>query len=457
MNQFETALENVGITQPYSMDAEQAVLGTAIIDPDSTSRIMELVKPEYFYSRQNRGIFEQISRLFLANIPSDYITVVNAVSLAGIFNSDNDAKVYIASIAETVPSISNLDYYINILKENHVKRQLMGVAQSILKEVGATQDVDLLIEGAEQRIYDLRQGKDVRTLRPIAAAASESFKRLHDLSGPDREKYLGVPTGYSYLDYKLGKMGKSDLIIIAARPGMGKTSFALNIATNVAMYQKIPVAIFSLEMSSTQLTDRLLSSYAGVSNQSLRTGEIEEWDAITGALDRIASMPIYVDDTPDITVADMKRKIRRLNREPGTGNVGLIVVDYIQLMSSGKRNENRVQEISDITRNLKIMAKEFDVPVIALSQLSRSAEKRTGSSGRPQLSDLRDSGSIEQDADSVMFLYREAYYKKDEARDQTSAECIIAKNRHGETGTVNLAWDGAHTRFYDLDYQHNER
>ena len=242
-----------------------------------------------------------------------------------------------------------------------------------------------------------------------------------------------------------------------ARPGMGKTSFALNIATNIAGSQKLPVAIFSLEMSNEQLTERILSSHAGISSNALRTGDIQiaEWDTITNAIGQIADFPIYLDDTPNITVSDMKAKIRRLNQNPETPDVGVVIIDYIQLMSTGRRSENRVQEISEITRNLKIMAKELDVPIIALSQLSRSAEKGSGRDSRPQLSDLRDSGSIEQDADVVLFLYRDAYYNKSEDADQTLAECIIAKNRHGESGTIPLSWDGAHTRFYDVDFTHN--
>ncbi|MEG1783130.1 MAG: DnaB-like helicase C-terminal domain-containing protein, partial [Oscillospiraceae bacterium] len=256
----------------------------------------------------------------------------------------------------------------------------------------------------------------------------------------------------------LSRMGKTDLVILAARPGMGKTSFALNVATNIAKDSKLPVAIFSLEMSSEQLTERILSSVAGINSQSLRTGNIQvnEWDNITDALGRIGDFPIFLDDTPNITVSEMKAKIRRLNQNPETPNVGAVIIDYIQLMSTGKRTENRVQEISEITRNLKIMAKELEVPIMALSQLSRSAEKGAGRDGRPQLSDLRDSGSIEQDADVVLFLYRDAYYNKDENADQTLAECIIAKNRHGESGSIPLAWDGAHTKFYDVDFSHRD-
>ena len=458
MNQLEIALEGMGINQPFSIEAEQAVLGAAIIDPDLVSTIVEQVKSEYFYVKQNRLIFNEILTLFMANTPSDFVTVVDAVLSAKIFSDENDAKVYLSQMADTVPSLSNVMYYAKILKDKYMVRYVMDTAAEIIRMAQESADADLLLESAEQKIYALRQGKDTQSLKHISDAAAKSFDRLRKLSGKDKEKYQGIPTGFRFLDDKLGKMGRSDLVILAARPGMGKTSFALNIATNIAGSQKLPVAIFSLEMSNEQLTERILSSQAGISSNSLRTGDIQisEWDIITNAIGQIADYPIYLDDTPNITVSDMKAKIRRLNQNPETPNVGVVVVDYIQLMSTGKRSDNRVQEISEITRNLKIMAKELDVPIIALSQLSRSAEKGSGRDGRPQLSDLRDSGSIEQDADVVLFLYRDAYYNKSEDADQTLAECIIAKNRHGESGTIPLSWDGAHTRFYDVDFTHND-
>jgi replicative DNA helicase len=255
-------------------------------------------------------------------------------------------------------------------------------------------------------------------------------------------------------------LGRGDLIILAARPGMGKTSFALNIATRVAMQQKVPVAIFSLEMTKEQLTNRILSAEAGIDSQAFRTGALrsEDWEYLALATEKLHDAPIYMDDTSGITITEMKAKIRRVNQDPTRPNVGLIVIDYLQLMTTGQRSENRVQEISSITRNLKIMAKEMNVPIIALSQLSRAVEKQgNNSSHRPQLSDLRDSGSIEQDADCVLFLYRDSYYASqnpDGAEvDADTAECIVAKNRHGETSTVPLGWDGAHTRFMDVDFK----
>ena len=286
-------------------------------------------------------------------------------------------------------------------------RQLMGVAKDILQDAGDEPDADLLLENAEQRIYEIRSGRDSSALTPLSSSMVETLTNLQKISGPDADKYKGIPTGFRLLDTVLTGLGRGDLIILAARPGMGKTSFALNIATRVAMQQKVPVAIFSLEMTKEQLTNRILSAEAGIDSQAFRTGALrsEDWEYLALATEKLHDAPIYMDDTSGITITEMKAKIRRVNQDPTRPNVGLIVIDYLQLMTTGQRSENRVQEISSITRNLKIMAKEMNVPIIALSQLSRAVEKQgNNSSHRPQLSDLRDSGSIEQDADCVLFL-----------------------------------------------------
>ena len=371
--------------------------------------------------------------------------------------------MYLTGLAETVPSISNVQAYAKIVQEKYLVRQLMGAAKDILEQSGEEPDADLLLESAEQKIYEIRSGRDTSALTSISSVIVDTLVNLQKIAGPDRDKYAGIPTGFTYLDTVLTGMGRSDLIILAARPGMGKTSFALNIATNVAKKQKIPVAIFSLEMTKDQLTSRILSAEAGIDSQAFRTGKLkeEDWDDLARASEMLHDAPIYMDDTSGITIPEVKAKIRRINQDPSRPDIGLVIIDYLQLMTSGRRTENRVQEISDITRNLKIMAKELNVPVIALSQLSRSAEKATGRSDhRPQLSDLRDSGSIEQDADVVLFLYRQAYYNshqdgaEEQQADERTAECIVAKNRHGETSTVQLGWDGAHTRFMNLDFSH---
>ena len=459
----ELNLESMGVNLPYNMQAEQSVLGAALLQADIIPELVELLRPEMFYARQNGQIFAEMVRLFTAGQTVDFVTLLDAVTGEGVFESADAAKVYLTGLAETVPSISNVQAYAKIVQEKYLVRQLMGAAKDILEQSGEEPDADLLLESAEQKIYEIRSGRDTSALTSISSVIVDTLVNLQKIAGPDRDKYAGIPTGFTYLDTVLTGMGRSDLIILAARPGMGKTSFALNIATNVAKKQKIPVAIFSLEMTKDQLTSRILSAEAGIDSQAFRTGKLqdEDWDDLARASEMLHDAPIYMDDTSGITIPEVKAKIRRINQDPSRPDIGLVIIDYLQLMTSGRRTENRVQEISDITRNLKIMAKELNVPVIALSQLSRSAEKATGRSDhRPQLSDLRDSGSIEQDADVVLFLYRQAYYNshqdgaEEQQADERTAECIVAKNRHGETSTVQLGWDGAHTLFMNLDFSH---
>ena len=456
----EVSLASLGIQMPYSMQAEQSVLGAALVDETVLNRLITDMEPEMFYSDQNRAIYETMRSLYTESEAVDIVTLVNALASNKTFASADDAKVYLARIAETLPSVSNVDSYFKIVKEKYQGRRLIDAARSILNETASGEDADLLLESAEQKIYDIRSGRDKSGVKTIRESILEVIDTMQKLSGADRDKFAGIPTGFNYLDTVLTGLGRSDLIILAARPGMGKTSFALNIATRVAMQQKVPVAIFSLEMTKEQLTNRILSAEAGIDSQAFRTGALrsEDWEYLALATEKLHDAPIYMDDTSGITITEMKAKIRRVNQDPTRPNVGLIVIDYLQLMTTGQRSENRVQEISSITRNLKIMAKELNVPIIALSQLSRAVEKQgNNSSHRPQLSDLRDSGSIEQDADCVLFLYRDSYYASqnpDGAEvDADTAECIVAKNRHGETSTVPLGWDGAHTRFMDVDFK----
>ena len=430
----ELNLESVGINLPYNMQAEQSVLGAVLLKPETLTDLVEIIRPEMFYTRQNAQIYSEMLRLFTSDQTIDFVTLLDAVISDGVFPSADEAKVYLTGLAETVPSISNVKAYAQIVQEKYLVRQLMGVAKDILQDAGDEPDADLLLENAEQRIYEIRSGRDSSALTPLSSSMVETLTNLQKISGPDADKYKGIPTGFRLLDTVLTGLGRGDLIILAARPGMGKTSFALNIATRVAMQQKVPVAIFSLEMTKEQLTNRILSAEAGIDSQAFRTGALraEDWEYLALATEKLHDAPIYMDDTSGITITEMKAKIQR--------------------------SENRVQEISSITRNLKIMAKEMNVPIIALSQLSRAVEKQgNNSSHRPQLSDLRDSGSIEQDADCVLFLYRDSYYASqnpDGAEvDADTAECIVAKNRHGETSTVPLGWDGAHTRFMDVDFK----
>ena len=437
----EVSLASLGIQMPYSMQAEQSVLGAALVDETVLNRLITDMEPEMFYSDQNRAIYETMRSLYTESEAVDIVTLVNALASNKTFASADDAKVYLARIAETLPSVSNVDSYFKIVKEKYQGRRLIDAARSILNETASGEDADLLLESAEQKIYDIRSGRDKSGVKTIRESILEVIDTMQKLSGADRDKFAGIPTGFNYLDTVLTGLGRSDLIILAARPGMGKTSFALNIATNVARQQKVPTIIFSLEMTCEQLTDRILSSTANIDSQAFRTGRLNnsDWNDFAQATSLLYNAPIYMDDSSGISVPEIKAKIRTINQDPKKEKIGLVIIDYLQLMQSAKRTEN--------------------VPVIALSQLSRAAEKTTGRSDhRPQLSDLRDSGSIEQDADIVLFLYRAAYYNaqngEENQANENEAECIVAKNRHGETSVVRLGWDGAHTRFSNLDVTH---
>lgn len=430
-----------GFEMPHSIEAEQTVLGSILIQPDVLSVVLEHLKPESFYNDQHRQLFSIIIRMFSDGSKADIITVLNEALSAGIFETAAEGKNYLASIMQAVPSVSNIEDYCTIVAEKYYARSLASVAQQILGEVAdGSYDAKTLLDAAEQKIYDIRQGKDVKGLTPINEVVYESYDRLSKITGPDKEKYLGAKTGFTLLDAITTGLNRSDLILLAARPGMGKTSFALNIASNVARHTEKDVAVFSLEMSKEQLATRLLSTEALVDSNKLRSGKLQQsdWVRLASSADVLCHLTMYIDDTAAITVQQMKAKLRRIK------NLGLVVIDYLQLMTSTLKTDNRVTIISEITRQLKIMAKELDVPIILLSQLSRGPEQRPDK--RPMLSDLRESGSIEQDADIVMFLYRDAYYNKESTQPNIS-ECIVAKNRHGETGTVEMIWDGQFTRF----------
>ncbi len=430
---------------PHSIEAEQSVLGAILLDPGCISTALEYIKSDSFYLRQHQQLFSLMITMFSTARSIDYITVLNEAVSAQIFDSEQSAKVYLAQLMDLVPTTANVESYCRIVQERSYLRSLIQVAHEIIDNVNESQgDAKNLLDLAEQRIFEIRQGRDATGLTKINDVIIQTYDQLQKLSSDERSKYLGLKTGYSGLDRITTGLNKSDLILIAARPAMGKTSFVLNMATNVAKLSGKQVAIFSLEMSKEQLVSRMLSSEARISSHNLRMGTLtaDEWVRLASAAEILSQTEIYLDDIPSATVADMKAKLRRLP------NLGLVVIDYLQLMSTGRRDGNRVQEISEITRNLKIMAKELDVPVVTLSQLSRSPDSRTDH--RPMLSDLRESGSIEQDADIVMFLYRDAYYNQ-ESEEQNIAECIVAKNRHGETDTVRMHWDGAHTLFTSLE------
>ncbi len=431
---------------PHSIEAEQSVIGAVLADPSVLPIVMEKIKPEYFYSEQHKQIYSIITRMFTSGQPADIITVLNEADQLHIFQSAAEGRRYLAEIADTLPSTSNVESYCKIVADKYFIRNLGYTARSILEDIQSGEhDAQLLLDAAEQRIYDIRQGRSVNGLVPLADAVTEAYDRLGRISGPDKEKYIGARTGFTLLDSITSGLNKSDLIIIAARPGMGKTSFAMNIATNVARRGDKEVAVFNLEMSKEQLATRIISTEALVSSDILRNGRIspDDWVKLATSCGYLSTLPMFIDDTASMTVQQMKAKLRRMK------NLGLVIIDYLQLMESTTKSDSRVIIVSEITRQLKVMAKELNVPVILLSQLSRGVESRNDK--RPMLSDLRDSGSIEQDADIVLFLYRDAYYNK-ESTQQNISECIIAKNRHGETGSVKLIWDGEHTRFSNPDF-----
>lgn len=438
-------LEALGVNLPYSIEAEQAVLGAVIVDSSTLYEVTGIVSPEHFYHKQNGAIFKEMGLLFAGGKPIDFITVLDATVTSGIFENEDEAKVYLYGITETVPSMSNVASYARIVYDKYLLRSLINVSRDIMQNSSdAQENASTLLDFAEQKIYEIRSGRDSSELYKLDAVIMQTLDQLNRLTGPDREKYLGVPTGFRHLDKVLTGLNKSDLIILAARPGVGKTSFALNVATNVAKHSEKAVAIFSLEMTTSQLAARILSSEAKVSSQAFRTGEMQpdDWVRIAQTTDVLAKANMYLDDTSGISVAEIKAKARRLD------NLGLIIVDYLQLMGGSGRSESRVQEISDITRAFKIMAKELDVPIILLSQLSRSNEKQAR---RPMLSDLRDSGSIEQDADIVLFLHREGQNDEDES-ENNEILLMVAKNRHGEVTNIRLHWDGQYTQFTSMEY-----
>ncbi len=459
MERSTLTVEGLGLSLPYSIEAEQAVLGAAILNNELVPQMVSRLRQEYFYSKQNGEIFAELCAMSNAAAAVDFITLLGRVTDAGIFENADAAKLYLTDLAQTVPHLSNMDSYMDIIEEKHQIRMLMNAACEMLDMAGKEPDAKLLMETAEQRIYDIRRGRDQNVMESMRSVLLKTLAYLQEIS--QNGGNVGVPTGFTQLDKVLsGGFGKSDLVILAARPGMGKTSFALNIATNVAKKAGIPVAIFSLEMSRDQLVTRILSSEAGISSHALRTGDLKDcWRDIAIASERMGEMPIFLDDTPSITTAEIKAKVRRLNQDPERPDIGLIVIDYLQLMNSGIRTDSRVQAVSEITRNLKILAKELQVPVLCLSQLNRSTERGNNNNHRPSLADLRDSGSIEQDADEVLFLLREAYYDDGSGESQTDSSkaiCIVAKNRHGETNDVELGWDGAHTRFVNVEYYAHE-
>ena len=450
-NQISSSYD--GLHMPYSPEAEQALLGAIILESDVFDKVIEYIKsPDYFYVSLHKLIFKTMTEMVNFGGKIDFVTLLEKLKQTGSFD-ETTGKTYLYDLVNNCPSISNAEAYAEVIRDKYNIRRLITAAREIIDDATAgTEDTSVIIDSAEQKIFDIRQGNEKKGLERINSVIMQTFDRLDALNSTTDDSMKPVSTGIGDLDRVITGLNRSDLILLAARPGMGKTSFALNIARYVACTAKKTVAFFSLEMSKEQLASRLLSAEALIEGTKLRIGKLndEEWDRLIPASDILGKSELYLDDSPGITITEMKSKLRRMRK------LDLVIIDYLQLMGSGRRIDNRVQEISEITRNLKILAKEMNVPVITLSQLSRASEQRTDH--RPQLSDLRDSGSIEQDADIVLFLYREGYYDKESGEDSAaptadmnSGECIVAKNRHGETNIVKLHWQGEFMRFTGTD------
>mgnify|MGYP003175369997 FL=1 len=437
----------LGKEPPHDEDAEQAVLGSMLTDNDAVMAAVEVLKEDAFYREDNKIIYQAILNLYSKSEPIDIITLKDELESMGKFEQVGGFE-YLASLPDKVPTTANVQKYIKIVEEKSVLRNLIKTANEII-ELGynPTEDVEDIMDGAEKKIFDIMQSKNTKSYTPIKDVLVESFTNLEKLYN-QKQHVTGVPTQFYDLDDKTAGLHGSELILVAARPAMGKTAFALNIATNAALRANVPVAIFSLEMSKDQLVNRMLCSEAMVDSNKVRTGKLDEedWTKLAEAIGPLSEAGVYIDDTPGISVMEIRTKCRKLKMEK---NIGLVVIDYLQLISgSNKRNGSREQEISEISRSLKVLAKELNVPVIALSQLSRAVEQRDDH--RPMLSDLRESGAIEQDADIVMFLYRDDYYNKESA-EKDIAEVIIAKQRGGSTGTVKLYWMGNYTKFVNIE------
>lgn len=438
----------LGKIPPNDVEAEQAVIGSMLTDRDAVISAIEILKEEDFYREDNKTIYEAILNLYNRSEPIDIITLKAELTSMGMFEKIGGLE-YIVGLPEKVPTTANVERYINIVKEKSELRRLIKAANEIIEQgYDPTENIDDIMNSAEKKIFNIMQDKDQKTYSAIKDVLIDAFTELEQLYN-QKQHITGVPTGFIDLDYKTAGLHNSDLILIAARPAMGKSAFALNIATNAAVKAKVPAVLFSLEMSKEQMVNRILCSEAMVDSNKVRTGKIDDddWIKLADTMGDLSEAPIYIDDTPGISINEIRAKCRKLKLER---NIGLVVIDYLQLVqgSSKKASGSREQEISEISRSLKILAKEINVPVIALSQLSRAPEQRPDH--RPMLSDLRESGAIEQDADIVMFLYRDDYYNED-SEDKGLAEVIVAKHRAGSTGTVKLVWLGNYTKFANME------
>ena len=434
--------EEMGRRMPFSLDAEQSVLASIMIDPSCMDNIAALVSADDFYLSEHREIFSVMQRMYLKSKNIDVVTLINELAVNGVYD-EAGGREYLRLLAETVPTAANAKDYAKIIRDKAILRQLIGAGEAIAEAAYAGEDeAERLVEFAETKVFNIAEGRENKSFVHIRDAIVMVYDRLNTLkNNPDAVK--GTPTGFTDLDNVIVGLGNSDLVLVGARPGMGKTSFTMNLATAAAAKTKKTVCVFSLEMSAEQLANRMLSSEAQIDSYKMRSGQLDDqdWEALAYASSRLSSVDILIDDTPGITVAGMKSKLRRVK------NPGMVVIDYLQLMQGDTKTDNRVNEVGEISRGLKLLAKEFNVPVITCAQLSRGPEQRQDK--RPMLSDLRDSGAIEQDADIVMFLYRDEYYKE-ASGEQSVAEVIVAKNRHGSVDKVKLGWIGQYTKFTNL-------
>ncbi len=426
---------------PHSLEAEQSIIGSLIVDYKCMEDLAAILRPEHFYVDKYGRVYSEIEKMYASSAQIDFVTVLNQVVAAGIYE-EQEAKQLLYDMASAVPSVKNVLAYAKIVVEKANLRRLIAACNEITEACySGSDEVQNILDLAESKIFEIRDRQSNTAMVELRTALIQSFDNVTKIAR-DRAAFAGLQTNFRDLDRILSGFGKSDLILLAARPGLGKTSFALNIAQNVGLKGKT-VAIFSLEMSNEQLANRLLASHSAVDNKKFRTGELTqaEWIRLGQSSSLLAEANIYLDDTPDMTVAQMKAKLRRLPA------LDLVIVDYLQLMSSGSKTASRQEAVSEISRSMKMMAKEFNVPVLCLSQLSRAPEKREGDK-RPMPSDLRESGSIEQDADAILFLYNDAIYNKETAN-PNKIELIIAKNRHGPTDTIYLSWNNTLTKFGD--------
>ena len=437
-------MEDINRSPPHSVESEQSILGSIILDKDAIITVAETINPSDFYKEAHKIIYESMLRLNSNNEPIDLITLIEELRKEG--HLDNVGGIsYLTSLSTIVPTTSNVKYYANIVKEKSVMRQLIKASNEIINlGYDASTDVQEILDKAEKNIFDISQEKSGDDIQPINVVLQDTFDMIEKLC-TEKSDVTGITTGFADLNKKINGLQRTDLILLAARPAMGKTAFSLNLVQNAALKGDASVAVFSLEMSKEQLVQRMLSAQSNVELSKIKTGNLGEsdWPRIIDGMAVLSEANIFIDDTPGIKISEIRSKCRRLKIEKG---LDLILIDYLQLMEGEGKNENRQQEIAKISRSLKILAKELDCPVVALSQLSRSPELRKDH--RPILSDLRESGSIEQDADIVMFLYRDEYYH-DDSEKKNIGEVIVAKNRHGETGSVELVWFGQVQKFAD--------